>query len=171
MNSEEKPLVATAFSLVSGVLFLYFALLLRIPQPLSLMMASSVLTIFVAMSMYVQPQNHKLCGAIMIVSSVTSFLTIEVSAPWNRVTLWHGRIVSIHPDLFFHVLSGIFPTMLGILGGALSITHIPFKLQIGQTPEAFLKRCVKCDREIPIASEQCPFCGQNGETSPLFSVF
>lgn len=24
--------------------------------------------------------------------------------------------------------------------------------------KAFLKKCVKCDREIPIASEECPYC-------------
>ncbi|MDI6691684.1 MAG: hypothetical protein QME50_07500 [Candidatus Bathyarchaeota archaeon] len=29
-----------------------------------------------------------------------------------------------------------------------------------ETPKSFMKKCVKCGREIPIASEQCPFCGQ-----------
>ncbi|MEM3730464.1 MAG: hypothetical protein QW667_03045 [Candidatus Bathyarchaeia archaeon] len=27
-------------------------------------------------------------------------------------------------------------------------------------PKSFLKRCVKCNKEIPIASEECPYCGQ-----------
>lgn len=27
-----------------------------------------------------------------------------------------------------------------------------------RTPKSFLKRCVKCNREIPIASEECPYC-------------
>ena len=27
------------------------------------------------------------------------------------------------------------------------------------TPKAFLKECVKCGREIPIASEECQYCG------------
>jgi len=26
-------------------------------------------------------------------------------------------------------------------------------------PKAFLRRCPKCDRQIPIASEECPYCG------------
>jgi rRNA maturation endonuclease Nob1 len=26
-------------------------------------------------------------------------------------------------------------------------------------PKAFLKKCVKCGREIPIASEECQYCG------------
>jgi len=28
-----------------------------------------------------------------------------------------------------------------------------------RTPTAFLKKCVKCGVEIPIASEECPNCG------------
>jgi len=32
-------------------------------------------------------------------------------------------------------------------------------MQIGATPKAFLKECVKCGKEIPIASEECPYCG------------
>lgn len=27
------------------------------------------------------------------------------------------------------------------------------------TPKAFLKKCVKCNKDIPIASENCPYCG------------
>ena len=27
------------------------------------------------------------------------------------------------------------------------------------TPKAFLKKCVKCGKEIPIASEECQYCG------------
>jgi len=27
------------------------------------------------------------------------------------------------------------------------------------TPTSFLKECVKCGKEIPIASEECPYCG------------
>lgn len=30
--------------------------------------------------------------------------------------------------------------------------------KIGVTPKVFLKKCPKCGREIPIASEECPFC-------------
>lgn len=26
------------------------------------------------------------------------------------------------------------------------------------TPKAFLKKCVECGKEIPIASEECPYC-------------
>ena len=30
-----------------------------------------------------------------------------------------------------------------------------------KTPKSFLKKCVKCGKEIPIASEKCPYCGVN----------
>ena len=30
---------------------------------------------------------------------------------------------------------------------------------LGITPKTFLKKCVKCGRDISIASEQCPYCG------------
>jgi rRNA maturation endonuclease Nob1 len=28
-----------------------------------------------------------------------------------------------------------------------------------QTPKSFLKNCVRCGKDIPIASEKCKFCG------------
>jgi len=28
-----------------------------------------------------------------------------------------------------------------------------------KTPESFLKKCVKCGKKIPLASEECPKCG------------
>jgi len=31
--------------------------------------------------------------------------------------------------------------------------------RIGETLRGFLKKCVKCDKEIPIASEECSYCG------------
>jgi len=31
-------------------------------------------------------------------------------------------------------------------------------LNAEETPKSFLKKCVNCGREIPIASEQCQFC-------------
>jgi hypothetical protein len=30
---------------------------------------------------------------------------------------------------------------------------------IERTPNAFMKKCVECGEEIPVASEQCPSCG------------
>jgi len=30
-----------------------------------------------------------------------------------------------------------------------------------ETPKSFLKKCTNCDKEIPIASETCPYCGTN----------
>jgi len=61
---------------------------------------------------------------------------------------------------------------IGLLIGALLL--IPFSIawyqnfeglftskpsQSKETPKAFLKQCIKCGKEIPIASEECPYCG------------
>jgi hypothetical protein len=67
--------------------------------------------------------------------------------------------------------------LCGVLTGALF--HIPAKpikpkiirqfapmlnrlnrfLGVQGTPKGFLKECIECGREIPIASEECPYCG------------
>jgi len=31
--------------------------------------------------------------------------------------------------------------------------------EIGGTPKAFMKKCAQCGKQIPIASEECPYCG------------
>lgn len=31
--------------------------------------------------------------------------------------------------------------------------------RIGETPRSFLKKCVQCGKEIPIASDYCSLCG------------
>jgi len=31
--------------------------------------------------------------------------------------------------------------------------------RIRETPKSFLKKCVKCSKEIPLASEECQYCG------------
>lgn len=151
--------MAVALSLSSAAFFLFSALLLSIPQPLSFMMVSSVITIFLAVLLLERPQHPVLYGALIIVSSSISFLTILLSAPWNRVILWHGRIIQYQPELVHHILSGILPMMLGIMGGALAILRKFFEFKIGETPKSFMKKCIGCKQEIPIASEQCPYCG------------
>jgi ribosomal protein L40E len=34
-----------------------------------------------------------------------------------------------------------------------------------ETPKSFLKKCIKCGAEIPIASEECPICGSKQKTT------
>lgn len=40
----------------------------------------------------------------------------------------------------------------------LDASRKPVYPQSPKTPRSFLKKCVKCAREIPIASEECPYC-------------
>lgn len=56
-----------------------------------------------------------------------------------------------------------------VLGSALEMTNIPSKrctecnvimFNGPITPASFLKKCIKCAREIPIASEECQYCGK-----------
>jgi len=30
--------------------------------------------------------------------------------------------------------------------------------EVGAAPKTFLKKCVRCGKEIPLASEECPYC-------------
>ena len=43
-------------------------------------------------------------------------------------------------------------------------------LSVQGTPKGFLKKCVKCDREIPIASEECPYCEVIQKDRSMLSV-
>jgi hypothetical protein len=38
---------------------------------------------------------------------------------------------------------------------------------IGKTPKSFLKKCINCGQEIPIASETCPHCGAEQKRQKL----
>ncbi len=40
-----------------------------------------------------------------------------------------------------------------------------------QTPKGFLKKCVECGKEIPIASEQCQYCGAKQPQAAVRAVF
>lgn len=42
-------------------------------------------------------------------------------------------------------------------------------LSVQGTPKGFLKKCVKCGREIPIASEECPYCGATQKERSMLS--
>jgi hypothetical protein len=46
------------------------------------------------------------------------------------------------------------------VGRECTLSKETLKVKASETPKCFLKRCVKCGMEIPIASEQCPYCGQ-----------
>lgn len=163
MVKEEKPLGTTILSLTSGILFLFDALMLRVPLPWSWMMISSVLTILASFFMYAYPRNQKFCGVLTIIFSSVSFLAILASAPWGHVIIWHrdGEVVFYQPDLSLHIFSGIPPLILGVGGGAAAFLHKFFKSQIRTTPKTFLKKCVRCGKEIPLASEDRPYCQAN----------
>jgi hypothetical protein len=36
---------------------------------------------------------------------------------------------------------------------------IPPKIDLQETPRSFVKKCVKCRENIPLAQEECQYCG------------
>ena len=40
----------------------------------------------------------------------------------------------------------------------LDATYQPKNPTVPETPKSFFKKCVKCNEDIPIASEECPYC-------------
>lgn len=65
--------------------------------------------------------------------------------------------ISLLVDVIY--LAGFFAIVL------LVYVHGIWQLRRGEapakpiTPKNFLKQCIKCGKEIPIASEICPYCG------------
>jgi hypothetical protein len=82
---------------------------------------------------------------------------------WIILSLYGTYKSFLDPDTFW-------VSLLGACLGEISVfclrqANIMHKLEEKKeeshvTPKSFLKKCVKCYREIPIASEQCPYCGQ-----------
>jgi len=75
-------------------------------------------------------------------------------------------------DTVKHKLSAVtMDFMMPRISSAIEVKNIPAlrceKCEIaildyssaGGTPKSFLKKCVECGKEIPIASEECSYCG------------
>jgi hypothetical protein len=102
---------------------------------------------------------------------VTAYLVKAGKIPRNRMKAWMislcGLLIMSFSAILTILISG-FGIILLLTG--LLLTFLPFlifktgELKYSETPKSFLKRCIKCGKEIPIASEQCPHCGerQNG---------
>lgn len=62
------------------------------------------------------------------------------------------------------LFGGIFLLIISAIGfitvqeKPLSVYDMLSKDAYMHTLKSFLKKCIKCDREIPIASEECPYC-------------
>lgn len=161
LDNEEKPTLAVVISLCSGTLFLFVALVFRIQQPWSLMMAPSVVTIFVSFLMYMYPKHQALLGALVAAFSLVSFLAFEAAAPWGHIGIWHydGEAIFYQSDLSLHIFSGVLLFILGIGGGTVALLHrFLDTFRVKATPEVFLKKCLNCGKNIPIAAEECQYC-------------
>ncbi|MEM3673657.1 MAG: zinc-ribbon domain-containing protein [Candidatus Bathyarchaeia archaeon] len=144
MRTQETGRV---FSIVGGALLfvgLIFSLIVlsaligpvwRIPPFLSLIIILGVLLDMV-------------CGIILILVKDAVILLVA------------GIIGLLSSIIFIGGIIGAIGGILGIIGGALCLSAPSAKTPtIAQTPNAFLKKCPNCGKEIPIASEECPECG------------
>jgi hypothetical protein len=160
-DNEEKPTLAVVLSLCSGTLFLFFALILGIRQPWSLLMGASVLTILVSFYMNTYPKHQTFLGALIAAFSLISFLAFEAAAPWGHISIWlyDGETIYYGSDLSLHVFAGVLLFTLGIGGGTIALLHrFLVRPRPKATPEVFLKQCLNCGKNIPIAAEECQYC-------------
>jgi len=80
---------------------------------------------------------------------------------WMMIPLTGLPWPALGPEGLVFIPIGLLVWAFGIrraYGPTVRTEVVEAKAQV--TPKSFLKRCVKCGEEIPIASEQCPVCGQ-----------
>lgn len=111
-------------------------------------------------------------------SMLTGFIWhVSIKTDWKTVLL-HGLVLSIAfivahiPSIVINlaapsivtvaVLFFIYAFIDGFvarhIAGMWQAAETPLEM-IGETPKVFLKPCVKCGKDIPIAAETCSFCG------------
>ncbi|GEM_PF-4094337 len=109
------------------------------------------------------------CGVILPVSLLlaSAYLVKTGKLPRNRMKVWAVIVCGLLFMSFSGVLTFSSPnlgTILLLTGLFLTIfPSLTFKakeMKYSGTPKSFLKKCAGCGREVPIASEQCPYCGQ-----------
>jgi hypothetical protein len=88
---------------------------------------------------------------------------------WIILSVYGPYKSFLDPEMLFWEFIGTFLTGIGTY--CLMYAHIIHKLEEKKgknhlTPKSFLKKCVECGREIPIASEQCPYCGREQRLRP-----
>lgn len=84
------------------------------------------------------------CGLLLMSSSgiLTSSEDFDI-ATMGIILLITGFLIVIFTSLAFRVRN---------------VNMSSSNEQVPETPKSFLKSCVACGRQIPIASEECPFC-------------
>ena len=105
---------------------------------------------------YEQRNAMKSVGAVVsLVFSITLFLLFFILLTRPVSSTSGPPLPVLIPALLLLVLS------MAVLSEAkkkpLSVHEMLSRA--GRTSKAFMKRCVKCDKEIPIASEECQYCG------------
>jgi len=109
------------------------------------------------------------CGVILPVSLLlaSAYLVKTGKLPRNRMKVWAVIVYGLLFMSFSGVLTFSNPNLgIMLLLAGLFLTIFPCltlktkEMKYSGTPKSFLKICVNCGGEIPIASEQCPYCGR-----------
>jgi hypothetical protein len=79
--------------------------------------------------------------------------------------LHHTGFLPLGPEGLIFIPISLLIWTLGLwranrAGRERTLSKETLEVKASETPKCFLKRCVKCGMEIPIASEQCPYCEQ-----------
>lgn len=174
MTESESQLMLLAKYFVHGILFSILGLVL-------VFVWAAVLIVLVLLGSFL----GLLIGFIVLFllvgwlnSVITGFVWhVSIRTDWKTVLL-HGLVLSIvffivHvPSLIINLVipSAITVVLLLIvyafidgfiarrIAGMWQQKEAPPEM-IGETPKAFLKSCVNCGKDIPLASEICPHCG------------
>ncbi|MGQ9625207.1 MAG: hypothetical protein ACUVT9_07565 [Candidatus Bathycorpusculaceae bacterium] len=108
---------------------------------------------------YEKRSSMKTVGAlILLILSIIFFLAIPFIIATPRPSSDTGGVLQM-------LFTAILFLALSVVGFSASKKMPPSVYEIlrqsgyeGHTPKAFLKKCVQCQKEIPIASEECPYC-------------
>lgn len=108
---------------------------------------------------YEKRNSMKTVGALfLLVLSLIFFMSIPFIIATPRPSSDAGGVLQI---LFTAILL-LTLSVVGFSAGKKKPPSVYDMLQqsgyTGYTPRAFLKKCIKCQKEIPIASEECPYC-------------
>lgn len=121
MKAEKKPVKAAVLSLIAGLFFLFDGLIVMPAHgdgklAMSLMISCGFLITISAIFLYKAPKNHMFWGAIVFLSSPLSIISYA----------FHTHTI-LYPTVVVPVITIIVFMVLGMIGGALAITHRPEK--------------------------------------------
>lgn len=180
MTESDSQLMVLAKYFVHGILFSILGLILGFVWAavfIVLILFGSIIGLIIGFVLF-----------FLLMGWLNSIITdivwhIEIKTNWTSVFV-HGLVLSIL-FLLVHVPSLIlnlaFPSIVIVISllivyafvdgfiarhvAGMWQQEVPLPKMVGETPKTFFKSCVNCGKDIPIASETCPYCGAEQKES------